>query len=70
MNDDKYLAQIREKLKRVKNLSSFALLSGLPRSTLDHLRNGTSNARRGTLMQVDEALRTFKPPMKPKEPKQ
>lgn len=66
MTNEKLLAQVRAKLKRVENLSAFALLSGLPRSTLDHLRNGNSKARTGTLMQVDEALRTYKPRLTPK----
>jgi DNA-binding phage protein len=70
MTDDKLLAQVRAKLKRVENLSAFALLSGLPRSTLDHLRNGNAKARAGTLMQVKEALGKYKPRLLPKEPKQ
>lgn len=70
MTNDQLLAQVRAKLKRVENLSAFALLSGLPRSTLDHLRNSEAKARLGTLKLVDEALRTFKPKLLPKEPPQ
>lgn len=70
MTDDKLLAQVRAKLKRVENLSAFALLSGLPRSTLDHLRNGNAKARAGTLLQVNEALRKYKPTMVKKDPQQ
>lgn len=70
MTNDKLLAQVRAKLKRVENLSAFALLADLPRSTLDHIRNGSAGARKGTLVLIDEALRKYKPRMRPVEQKQ